>query len=279
MNEIKKDSCYMMTVLSNKRANDKASGALTVNGGIGVGNNIYAKGEIYGNELIAINNSRVGKNLYVMGTIESDKMFHINENDILFMKNLVSKGTYDIGTKDTRWANIYSTTLNSVLIDTEKINASDISIGSSMSIGINELNNSSVFVVEDGNIIINGNMTAVDSNMEPYLTLDKDNRTMSLFNLNAKIISTMEQTIILEDEYNMIDILSNVIFIDNRHINGILEIKKNKINGVQNIKMILISNKYKKRVKILFGSDATYLDNIGDSLEYIYTGDKMILLK
>jgi hypothetical protein len=122
MNENLIKSFKQINILSRQKANGDYTGAITVNGGVGVKKNLYVKEEIVGNELLTVGNARIGKNIFVMGKIESDQMFYVDKDETLVMKRtIVPFDNCNIGTSTYKWNTLYISDIEAENIDVDTL--------------------------------------------------------------------------------------------------------------------------------------------------------------
>ena len=86
------------------------------------------------------------------------------------------------------------------------------------------------------------------------------------------------QEVSIEDNEMIINIDSDIVLLDNKVNNGIITIKSiNSYNSVIFIKIIL--EKTVGPITVFIGSDSVKMSNIGEYIELLNRGDKLILLK
>ena len=86
------------------------------------------------------------------------------------------------------------------------------------------------------------------------------------------------QEVSIEDNEMIINIDSDIVLLDNKVYNGIITMKSiNSYNSVIFIKIIL--EKTVGPITVFIGSDSVKMSNIGEYIELMNKGDKLILLK
>jgi hypothetical protein len=282
MNETKIESCYTMTILSNKRSTRESIGGLVVYGGIGVGKNVVVKESITCNELITNNNAKIGKNLYVTGIIEADELYNVTDTDIMFKRNIMSSTdnyniNYDIGCNKNRWNKIYCNTIDSKLIKSIRISVDELEIKDNIVMGYNEHNKNSMLYIDNNSLVLNCDVIVVDVNMRPYMNIDQKARKMAIHNILTKNIEYYPQTVILNKKNTDICINSNILLIENKYIEPIVHFKCKSDHLVQ-FRVILVKNDAESSIILDIGEDEILLGESGDYVDCIYTNHHILAL-
>jgi len=276
MNEAKRDSCYTMTVLSRKRATSDNASALTVYGGVNVGNNMYIKNEMYAGEVVSRGNMRVSNNLYVMGTIEADKMFHVSDEEILFMKDIVpenSKTINNIGSKERWWNELYVNKINTKIIDVSKLTlesleADDIEIGR---------NGSEPCLSVGSDIVVNSDMSFVNREMEPFITINQNKQLLSTNMISLSNILFSEQIVTVCKDFMDLELKSDLILINSKVTGATLNIVKSE--GFEGIRVVKVVYAAGSNVKLKHGSNSVIMEHRGEYVDCLYTGSRLYFLQ
>lgn len=275
MNEAKRDSCYTMTVLSRKRATSDNASALTVYGGVSVGNNMYIKNEIYAGEVVSRGNMRVSNNLYVMGTIEADKMFHVSEDEILFMKDIVpdnSTKVNNIGTKTRWWNELYVNKINTKVIDVSKLTIESLEVDE-IEIGSNG-SNSRLSVGSD--IVINSDVAVVSRTMEPFLVINQSKQLLSTTTVGLRNILYNEQILTVDKKITDLELKSDLVLINSSVEGAVIDIlKSDNFAGVRIVKIVYAAGNH---IKLRHGSNTVDMKHRGEYVDCLYTGSRVYFL-
>jgi len=279
MNEIDKRSFGSLKILSDKRATKEWNGAISVNGGVGIGKNLIVKDEILARELITSNNARIGGNMYVMGTIESDSMFHVNENSIEFIKSICPKLKQEItlGNPRNRWPIVYA-----MKIDSSKIECVNMDITKEFSVGNNSINHKplcSIGEEYENTTILNSDfiVTGEDSQVILYLAQDSGELVINKIK-TGQLVHTEFQMIVIDDVYIELIITSNVVLLDVQ-IDKPIKIKITANSKNNRLVKVVMKNNASEDVSIDIGQETKYLRHKGHYLEILENDGEYMFIK
>ena len=276
MNEGKKESFNSAIILSIKRSTKSSNGSLVVNGGIGVGRNMYCNEEICANELISRKNTRIGGNAYVMGTIESEEMFQIIDNEIVYRKSIIPETNkyISLGNEKNKWMS-----LNSLSIDSEM----------SLFAGTNTINKIPILNIDNdisNTVLINGNLIMTDDKTNSFMEFNQNKKYVNFNNtigINNKMLYLNTKTINITDDVN-IDIsesnriLLNVLSMNNVKIN-IINKKGFESDNISAITKIVYFSGNGKTIKLKINDKKHKLVNIGDYVDILSNLNTDLFLK
>lgn len=188
-------SAETLHVLSTKTAHNTCTGALTVNGGVGINKNLIIGKELVTNELICRESGKIGGDLFINGNITVGEMFSLNSHgNISYRKSLVSEtGSDNIGTYSNRWNNIFNRTLDSILMKSRTVECDKLDVYDNIELGKNEDGRTLMRIRET--IEINGIMS-----IEPQIIII-DNEVMS-----AVMIIPKRSIIIIDSKVRRVDV-------------------------------------------------------------------------
>lgn len=278
MNEIDKRSFGSLKILSNKRSTKEWNGAMSVNGGIGIGKNLIVKDEILAREVITTNNARIGGNMYVMGTIESDSMFHVNEDSMEFIKSICPKNKKNvtIGTPNNRWPIIYS-----LKLDSSKIECVNLDISKEFSVGNNSINNKPLCSIGEefeNTTILNSDFIVTGEDSQVIMYLPQDSGEMLINKIKTgQLVHTEFQKVIVDDVDMYITPISNVVLLDPQIDKpATINIKS---GGDSRIVKIVMKSDASNNISIDIGPETKYLKHKGHYLEILESDGEYMFIK
>lgn len=240
-----------------RQSHNSQSGAITTDGGIGVGKNIYVNKEVNSNDLIARENLRVGDSAYICNDLHVGNLCHCdssNKHNYLFKKNIVpnEKNRYNLGENCKRWYNMYSTNCYS-----HKLCGSVLDVDGDISLGTRSNSDNKPLIKIDPHqpdtVIFNSNILAISKDGLIFMGYDQENDMLSVgqslqvehncvginnlktnyININS-FLSVVPQVIVVDKDVKDIKIKSSLIFLildrtGNLHIKACKSMKKHTI--------------------------------------------------
>lgn len=271
-------SVNRLSVVSETYSESCSSGALVVNGGIGVSKNMYVGEEIVTNEIIVNSCAKIEKDLFITGSITVGSMLYSKDKFIFIKKSLIpDNNSLNIGSLSSRWGKVYCEHTDTKYIKSPNCQFIDVDICRSLTVG-----SKPVLKIDDDNpdtVVVNGSITGVDNGRCTYkISTNNCVSTLSTDNVQfTKFVQCKPQIEHIVDCTNVVNIHSSLLLlyvcsnsalivcsVDNVEDNSIVKIVLKKV--CSNVELRL------PNITFIFTESDQYVEFVKINNRLVYTG-------